>query len=131
MAIGPTGEFRLGAPMQPGDQGGLYAALGRVPGMRALRLDFGTELSWLSVSPQEALMLARSYRAIVQRYYGNLSYDASTLPIRVKANHAKNIVECTFHVSVGVLVANPEVYLAWADRLAEAAKELGQPVGDA
>ena len=122
--IGPTGEFRLGAPIQEGDRGGVYAGLARVPGMRALKLDFGTELSWLAVPPQEALVLARAYRSTVEGYYGKLSYDARTLPVRVKANHEKNVVECIFHVSVGVLVANPEVYLAWADRLAEAAKEL-------
>jgi hypothetical protein len=120
---GPTGEFPFGV-LDSKNHSGIYAGIIRVPGRRALRMDFGTELSWLAVPPYEALTLAHSFREIVQKWFGAIHYDVSILPMRVTANRVTNVVECSFSSGMSVLVANPEVYLAWADRLTQAASKL-------
>ncbi len=53
--LGPTG---VGAdPRIPGDRGGLNAALSSLPDGR-LRLDFGTSLTFVIMTPDEAQALA-------------------------------------------------------------------------
>ena len=48
------------------------------------------------------------------------------LPIIVTANVDKQVVESHLPVSMEILVANPEVFLAWAQRLDEAVAKLVQ-----
>jgi hypothetical protein len=55
MAIGPTGEKVLDG--DPNDKGGLHAALVMEPD-GALRVDFGTSLSFLRMRPHEAQAFA-------------------------------------------------------------------------
>lgn len=129
MTIGPTGQFREGQPIDEHDRGGVFAAMRptTVLGRRAIELDFGTELNWVAVNPREALILARTYRQKVEQWFGVLSYDASTLPIKVTANQSKRVVESQFPRSMSTLVMNPEGYLGWADHLASAAQQLLEP----
>jgi hypothetical protein len=70
--------------------------------------------------------MARSLRERVFQWYGALRYDASTLPIKVIANTVQNVVESHFPVAAEKLIANPEMFLAWADRMSEEAQKLTQ-----
>lgn len=129
MAIGPTGEFKAGKPINEHDKGGLFASMKpiRLAGSRqAIEMNFGTVIDWVAIPPEHAVILAQRFRERVEDWYGSLAYDASTLPIKVSGNSEKHVVECKFPASMEVLIANPEVFLAWADRLVETALELSE-----
>ncbi len=72
--------------------------------------------------------MVRTFRDQITQAFGPLSYNAAELPFRVVANQQKRIVETFFHQNIGVLMANPEVFLAWAEKLEAAAKRLGPRV---
>jgi len=129
MTVGPTGQFRDSRPINEHDRGGVFAAMKQttIHGQRVIEMDFGTTLNWVAVSPREALIMARTFRQKVEQWFGVLTYDASTLPIKVSANLQKHLVECRFPQSVSVLVMNPEGYLGWADHLAIAAQQVLNP----
>ena len=117
--IGPTGINP--APINATDRGGLLAVLQPVGTTRAFRYDFGTELTWVSVAPPAALIIARAFRRVVRARHGDIQYDVSMFPFRVVADRDNNVVVTHFGQKFTVLVARPEVFLAWADRLAEVA----------
>jgi hypothetical protein len=118
--VGPDGRFLFGTKMYPQDRGGLNASVRAFP-PRHIVMDFGTELDWAACTVTEARGIAKTLRALVTKHWGKLGYRVGELPITVKADIDKHIVQIYFHRRVGVLVANPEVYLALAQRLDEAA----------
>jgi len=83
-------------------------------------MNFGTTVDWIATSIADTHYQIRQFRQRIQGAFGYMSFDASTLPIRVVANVEKQIVESYFPTVVGTLVANPEVFLAWAEKLEEA-----------
>jgi hypothetical protein len=121
---GPTGNFPLGEAVIKGDKGGCFATFKRVPDAVLFSMDFGTALSFVALRPNDAVAMANLFRRRVGEEFGNLEYDVSTLPIVVKPNKRKTIVECRFPQTLEVLFANPEVFLAWADRLSQCALKL-------
>ena len=123
--LGATHQYSGGKPLRPGDRGGLYAKFGVVTSHPPLvAMDFGTTVNWVSMPPEDAIAKAEIFRKTIIEAFGNLAYNASTLPLSIMANRDTRQVETTFPDSVGVLVANPEVFLAWAEKLEEAAKTL-------
>jgi hypothetical protein len=110
------------------DRGGIYAAIQPVVhgGKPCVRMDFGTELDWLASGPVETMILVNSLRDRINEWFGAMSYDVSTLPIKVKANFTKNVVESSLPMLAESLIANPEVFLAWADRMEEETRKLRQ-----
>ena len=122
--IGPTHHYAAGKPLQPFDRGGTFASLQRKG--RMISLNFGAIVDWVALRPNEALLIAREFRNRVEDWFGELAYNVATLPIQVTANHEKNIIESKFPQPMTELQANPEVYLAWADRLAQAAIRLSE-----
>ena len=122
--LGPDKEFVFGRPVSAGDRGGCNAAFIILKDLRIVALNFGTVLTWLYDTPEVALELAAMLRARITEVFGTLPCDASTLPLKVIANKANRIVETTMPEPVGVLAANPEMFLAWADKLEQAAREI-------
>src|ERR1700677_920395 len=117
---GPDGKFYRGKSVREGDKGGLYAAFRVLKARRQVVLDFGMAVTWLAMPPEAAMHQATFFREQMHEAFGKLSYDASTLPFVIKANEETGIIETHFLLPMEVLVANPEVFLAWADCLEEA-----------
>ena len=63
----------------------------------------------------ETPRFANSLRSQVVKAFGELDYDASQLPFRIARN--ASVIETHFPRPVGVLAANPHVFLAWAEKL--------------
>ena len=90
--LGPDGTFYHGKPMREGDCGGLNASFKIFKEQRTAIINFGTKLTWVGVPPTEALMMAASMRNRIEKEFGLLSYDVSTLPLKVEANKETVIV---------------------------------------
>jgi hypothetical protein len=124
--IGPDRIYRFGKPLCDGDEGGLYANYRVSKEGRFLAIDFGTTVTWVTLPAPEALEMAAKFRHDIFTNFGTLGYDSSQLPLVIKARKETGMVETIFPQPVGILAANPEVFLAWADKLDEAVKELGE-----
>lgn len=121
--IGPDGRFPFGEPQFEGDRGGLYVGMGRVPGLRYCFMDFGTTLEFVVTLPDRAVTVAASLRDIVEKHWGLMPYNVEELPIKVEAFEDR-MVKMTLPETMELLVANPEVFLALAQRIDEAAMPL-------
>jgi hypothetical protein len=124
--IGPTGEFSLGKPSRPDDQGGLNVSLSvvRTP-VKLVVMKFGCVVTWVSAPPAEIQTIATAMRRMVIRNFGRmLLYDKSTLPIGVVANREANTIELHLPKPAYVLAANPEMWLALAEVIEDRIKEL-------
>ena len=106
------------------DLGGLNAGLTIHKQQRLMLLDFGTILSWATMSVEESVRMADLFRNKIKENWGDLDYNVEELPIKVIPDFEKNMVRIVFPQSIGILAANPEVYLAWAQRLHEAVAKL-------
>lgn len=120
--IGPTGEFPFGEPINEKDRGGIFVGLHVRRAARQIILNFNTTTDWLAMPRSETIATIEEFRKIVTKNFGHLPYDASTLPIKVTVNHTKGIVESRLPIATSVLVANPEMFLGWADHLEAAAR---------
>ena len=125
-SIGPDGRFPYGRPVNALDQGGLYTGFRVIKEMRLGVMEFGTAVSWLAGSPDEMQELAATMRRAITEAFGDLSYDKSTLPIKVTANANKvtasankGIIELKLPQTAGILAANPEMWLALAEVIDE------------
>lgn len=118
--VGPTGEFPLEGPINEIDKGGCYAGFRIIPEMRRVMLDFGTTVDWIAGGPEDTMLQVTMFREAIKEAFGDLSYEVTGLPFRIAANKEHNVVETDFGIKIGVLVANPELFLAWAQRLEEA-----------
>lgn len=94
--------------------------------LRVLAISFGKIVDKLAIEPQFAAHNIRAIREIVKRNFGDVKYDPSTFPIQVTPDKKSNTIEVVFPIPVSILVANPEIFLVWADKLEEAAKVLLQ-----
>lgn len=117
--LGPTGQFPLGAPGFVGDRGGIHVAFRVLKPMRQCALEFGTTLNHLSGLPHELGPAAQTMRTQITKAFGRLTYNKAELPIRVWAEPAKGLIHINFPQMTSVLVANPEVFLALAERMEE------------
>lgn len=115
---GPLGMFPYGRH-RVGDRGALAAAFTVSKQLRVVRMEFGTLLLWVSSTPQAALAQAEAMRKIVRDAFGDLKYSFDRFPLRVVANNG--MIETHLPQAASKLIANPEVILAWADKLEEAA----------
>lgn len=125
--VGPDGKYIYGRPLKPDDRGGLYAAIRLSKELGVVSMDFGTVVDWVAIPPEYALNQAAYFRKAVREEFGELSYDASTLPLKIQYNPVNRTVETRFPTGVEVLIANPEMFLAWADKLEEAANKINPP----
>ena len=123
MAIGPDGKFSPHGKLAPFDRGGITVAIKALPARRLIVMEFGTELSWLASTASEAEELSVFFRNLVKEHWGDLTYVVEELPIDVIINVDKAVIESYLPQSVSILVANPEVFLAWAQRLEEATRK--------
>ena len=60
--VGPTGSYPRGR-MGPEDRGGVRAAIAADVPNRRVQMDFGTNLNWLSMTPEEAIAWAEQLTA--------------------------------------------------------------------
>jgi len=60
--VGPTGSYPRGR-MGPEDRGGVRAAIAADVPNRRVQMDFGTNLNWLSMTPEEAIAWAEKLTA--------------------------------------------------------------------
>jgi hypothetical protein len=63
--LGPTGKYDFGEPLHPGDRGGINAAMGVRNGK--IVLEFGTTLSFLVLTKEEALVFAAGLEHFAQK----------------------------------------------------------------
>jgi hypothetical protein len=122
--IGPDGNFARGYPINLEDRGGAYASFSVLKERRLVVMNFGTVLNWVAVPPEIAKQQAEMIRTRIMEAFGKLSYDASTLPLKITANHEKIVVETHLPQTLEILAANPEMFLAWAEKLDAAADKL-------
>ena len=123
MNTGPTGDYPIGK-MRPDDKGGLNVGISCSVTRRLIIMEFGTTVTWIGVPAAEALEYAKVFRQKVKEDFGDLPYDASTLPIRVEADIKKGVVISHMPIPTNMLVANPECFLGWAEQMERAAKEI-------
>lgn len=119
--IGPTGKYTDGKAGSR-DRGGLNVGFFISKERRLVVLNFGTQLSWLSSTPEEALSQASTIRTKILAAFGELAYEVSELPLKVVADSRR--VSTTLPQSVSTLAANPEMFLAWAERIEAVAHEI-------
>jgi len=117
MAVGPSRSFPFDAPIRPGDQGGLFGSIKVIKERRQVVFDFGTPISWVSLPPHAAKTYAAAIRAMVHANFGKLPYNARTLPLRVEAEQHTGLIVITMPETLNMLVVNPEVVLALAERM--------------
>lgn len=86
-----------------------------------LEADFGKEVGHVSSSRDATLFIASTLKKMIGEYFGPLEYDRSELPFIVVANYEQNTVVTKFEHGLTSICANPEVYLAWADYMLDAA----------
>lgn len=120
--LGPDGTFFEGRPMNKEDQGGLYAGFIVLKAQRLGVMDFGTSVTWLAMPRMEASKMANQIRTRVTEAFGKLPYNKSELPIRVVHNSDRDVIELHFSQPVGVLAANPELWLALAEVIEDLAR---------
>ena len=123
--IGPDGTYPQGGPLNEFDEGGLNVAFSIVEDKRMAVMHFGTTVKWLAVPPEVALEQALFMRERIHEKFGEMSYDATTLPLRVEIDKVKRIITTTMPQAAAILAANPEMFLAWAEYLEVAADSLG------
>jgi hypothetical protein len=81
-------------------------------------------VEFLLTPPDLAQAHANAWRKLVRRHFGPLRYVVDELSIRVRGDRASVLVESRLPRPAHGVLANPEVYLAWAQRLDEAAADL-------
>lgn len=124
--IGPDGQYILGGPQRPEDKGGLNAGMRINKNKRLILLNFGTMVDWVALPGTEALNHAQRIRERMHETFGILPYSLDSFPFKIVANKQKGIVEWFMPQPIEVLVANPELFLALADRLEEEARKIVQ-----
>jgi len=93
--------------------------------LRMVVLDFRNATVWqLDLPPTSALAAAGIFRKKVKDSFGELSYDISTLPIKVSPNKETGMVESLLPGAAAVLAVNPELLLAWAEVMEKVALEM-------
>lgn len=129
---GPTGIFPAGGPLVPRDRGELACKVTVVPNRRALTMDFGTRVDFVVMHAGEAHALAATLRAMVEKHFGTLTFEAAPLAeyVAVRALHSRKLIQIAFSAASmvgaqGVLAANPELFLALAQRVDEEVAALG------
>lgn len=126
MKLGPTGGYPFDSPKRPYDRGGLSTEFAVHKNQGVCVLDFGTVVNWVFERAEEARQHAFMFREKIAAAFGSLPYDAGQLPFRVVANSEKQIIETYFPQPLDTLIANPHVFLAWAEKLDEAVDSLKQ-----
>jgi hypothetical protein len=121
---GPDGKYLRGKPLEKGDRGGLYSTFKVFQNDGVCVLQFGPVVQWVGMLPEEAIGIAGTFRSEIRKAFGHLSYDPATFPLKVEADQEMNVVKTTLPIPTAALVANPEVFLVWADELDKAVKEL-------
>jgi hypothetical protein len=124
MVLDPKGRYPFGEKLLPDDGGRLCSAIVADRNARVIITDFGTIVCWVACTPKEALIQAHLFRSVVNRNWGHLTYSDKDFPIVVEIDEGKRVVYSKMPEPLGVLAANPEVYLVWADKLEAAAKSL-------
>ena len=110
--------------VRPGDLGHLAMELRVSVSKRRLLLDFGKVIDWVCCPPDEARAIATQMRACVERNFGDLSYDVTTLPIQIEAERETGVVVVTLPTPASCLLVKPEMVLALAQRLDTAAASM-------
>ncbi len=130
MAIGPEYRYPYGKKLMQGDRGGIFVGFTVLKKERMAAWVFGTDCSFFCDPPDTIRNFSRVIRDRVIAAFGALPYDASTLPLRVVANHTTHMVEIHLPATTPVIIANPEMWLALAERIDEEADKLAPPVKD-
>jgi len=89
-----------------------------------IAMDFGMSIQRVSVSPDRAVANAAHFRRVVKKHFGDLSYDPTDFPMKVVAEPEFGLITTEFPSRLSILMANPEVFLVWADKLEEVAKQM-------
>ena len=124
MTIGPTHSYPHGKPLMPGDRGGINIGFQAISELGVAIMDFRTDIEFLCDRPDALCAFAARIRATIIIAFGRRSYDASTLPLKVSANPQTGMVEIDLPMATPMIVANPEMWLALAERIEEEAAKL-------
>jgi hypothetical protein len=120
----------LRRPIIPGDRGPIAAKFSVDAAQRRCFLDMGVVAEYGLLSPSQARISAASFRHGVAQAFGALDYRAEELEqvgFRIEPLLAAGVVQLVFPCLLMVLAANPEVFLALADRLEAAAILVERP----
>jgi hypothetical protein len=120
---GPLGTFPQGK-LNDDDAGGLNVGFKILRETRQVLLDFGTPVAWMAAGADDTMAQVRDIRELVHGVWGELPYDAATLPIKIEVDLEKRVIFSRMPITMEVLVANPEVLLAWAEKLEQAVETL-------
>jgi hypothetical protein len=135
--IGPTGDYRLGAPLNEKDRGGLNVAVGIVD--KYILMEFGTQLDWLAGGPEHMLPVGiRLGQLAIKLSNGNINFDqlglaaygdvdaSNPLPggIEVTLNREKELIETKLPSGVEMLAFDAQGAFAYGLRLLMCVKVL-------
>ena len=115
----PSPDFRPG-PI--GNTGRIAAGMFRSGNY--IGMNFGKKINQVSATPTRAIENAEAFRKLVKEEFGDLEYDSEDFPLQVTCNRETGRVHTAFPISVDILGGNPELFLAWADKLEEAAAQI-------
>lgn len=120
--LGPTGNYPLGKPLEPSDQGHIDNVFSIVP-PRHGKLEFGTYLDWFFLTPPGARALTTTIRDELTAAYGRIRSE-TRLPIRVTADWERRVVMVDLPIVATELVATAEMWLGLMDQIDEACRRL-------
>lgn len=118
--IGPTNRYPDGSPLNTTDQGGIAVGVTVLREQRRIVMRFGATLQWLALTTESASQSAAAFRRLVLANFGEVPYAVDTLPLKITVDQSREIIKTTLPAAASELVANPEVFLAWAELLDDA-----------
>jgi hypothetical protein len=124
--IGPSGKHEI-PPINASDKGGIYVGF-KVLGTpkRLMAQNFGTTVSWFAIHVTQAQAAATAMRKLIVDAYGMMPYNKATLPLKVILNKEKGVIEVHLPLATDMLVANAEMWLAFAEVIEDRLIELGK-----
>lgn len=94
-------------------------------------MDFGVGVTWVALPKRYARPFAHRIRTSIIEAFGDLPCNKSKLPIIVKRSADRNdVIELRFPQPVGILAANPELWLALTEVIGDVLNEIERPEGE-
>ena len=124
LKTGPTGTHPLGKLMFKGDKGGLVVAFAASKKLHLAVFDFGATITRISSPAAEAIATALGIQKVLKDTFGELECDPSTFPFLVTGDNKTGLVETDLVIPMYTMVANPEVFWVWSEKMIAAAGKI-------
>jgi hypothetical protein len=91
---------------------------------RLIGMRFAERTNGVCANSAEAVHNIEVMRTTVKESFGDVRYSDQGFPLSVSANRELGLVETKFPKAMDALIANPEVFLCWAQKMEEALMQI-------